>query len=209
MRFNVVTGQRGYALPFALLSLVVFSILITVYFSILTNEYRVNNGLVKSWQARYVAESGVENALYNIKTAIENGGKTYAWDLTKNAFGADGVTLLPGVNDLNLAAPVVSSHQGTLKDTGGQPVGSYKWAVISNGTEPATPATTTGTATYQNTLTYNLVIESVGTLNSGGTQYRIGQSVQVTFVPLNIPDSAVNIQTVSQQTVTTKFAWEN
>ncbi len=207
---SVVTRQRGYALPLALVSLVVFSILITVYFSLLTNEYRVNANLVNSWQAKYVAESGVENSIFYLKKAVDS--NAYALDLTTSQFGSDGNYLLPG-DTYNLAQSGVSnlksSNGGTLRDTSGQTVGAYAWAIIYQGTQPPTPATTNGTATYENTLTNTLVIQSVGRLGSTGPKYRIAQKVQVTFVPLNIPESAVNVQTVSQQTVTTPFDWES
>ncbi|MDA8442673.1 MAG: hypothetical protein M0Z55_09915 [Peptococcaceae bacterium] len=210
----VKTRESGYALPLVLISIVVFAVIGTTYLGIISNEQKVSNDLVNQWQAKYLAEAGVEDALFQLKVSAQNNNQAYTNDLTAHSFGSDGNYLLPNI----VSGTTGSLGQGTLKGPGNTILGTYKWVITYNSTTPATPV-----VVLPEQLTNNLTVESVGTLEERATngnlmydssgnpitrQFRVRESVGVTFEPPLIPDTPVQITIYSYTEVPGKFSWE-
>ncbi len=194
--------ESGYALPLAMVSVLIFSLFITVYMGLLTHELKVNRKLITTWQARYVAESGVENALFNIKKHIQNGGSAYSLNLSSAQFGSDENFLLPPNSKGITLSNYKSSADGTLYSAGGSRIGDYTWVIKYDHTEPGTPASP------QPGYLYNyLEIQSVGTTVDGGV-FRVDANIRVMFQPIMVPESPIKIEYISYKEVPVKFAWE-
>lgn len=222
-----IKGESGYALPLAMVSIIIFSIFISVFLGILNHELKVNYQLVNKWQARYVAESGVDNALYKTKIAIQNvqynngepvanSGQPYTVDLTANQFDATATPKLLPLDSLSKNSrdgQIKSSGSGTVKGKDGlTTVGDYKWVIKYQGAAGTTPATPSNPPPV--ILTNNLTIESVGNydyiVNGVTTKvpFRVRAVVTVQFQPLLIPYSPVRIEFSSYTEVPTAFGWE-
>lgn len=204
---KLANRESGYALPFSLLSVAIFSVFILTFMGLLTNELRVNRQLVDSWQARYVAEAGVENALYNVKIAVQNNSSPYALDMKTNAFGTSGYSnLLPAI-------PFGKTYPTSTKTLVlGQPYdeGNFTWVIKYEKTLPVTPQNPP-----PGELTNYLYIESVGTYKEktsvtllNTVNFRVTAYVKVTFQPILIPDSPVKIEFISYTERPGKFDWE-
>lgn len=213
-------GKRedGYALPLALITLFIFTLYVSVFLGILSHEKLENNQLLGTWQAKYAAESGVEDALYNMKLAIEQTSDPSIDYSTINfaaSAAAGGPTFLPG-DGLNLlskpsiAPDIRSSGFGNLVDSNSNYVAKYNWVI--RGSFQTTPP-------FANELTHNMTIQSVGTYQAptfdpatgGHDTYtvRVQVGVEVNFVPWMTPNnSPINVLTTSYQTIGTKFDWE-
>lgn len=215
-------GRRedGYALPLALITLFIFTLYVSVFMGILSHEQWENNQLLGTWQAKYAAESGAEDALYNMKTAIEEtSGPSIDYSQTNFAVSATtgGPTFLPIRDELKLlgkpstAPDIRASGLGDLDDTNSNLVANYKW-VIRGSFE------TTSSSTFTGELTHDMTIQSVGTYTAPsynpatGGHYvftaRVQLGVQVSFIPSRIPDSPIGVLTTSYQTIGTQFDWE-
>jgi hypothetical protein len=219
---QIAEGESGYALPIALASILVFTIIFGTYILLLNQELKTNVNLVNGWQAKYIAESGFENAIYNSKIALQNAGNRYLVDLSTTYFNADGTPKLLPADDQSKNSSdtqIKSSGVGTVKDKNQTAIGEYTWVIkyqapTTNGelagTVPATPQTPP-----PEQLTNTLTIECVGVYH-----YRVGPSTQdvrsrvravITekFVPGLIPDTPVQVKVISYAEVPTRFSWEN
>lgn len=191
MRLNM-ERESGYALPLAMTAIVVFSIIMTTYLSILTHELRINQDLIKSRQGKYVAESGVDNAIYKIKLAV--------YDNAASLSGSNYQVLLPS-NSLSLAG-VISSGGGILQQDNGPSqlltdVGQYRWVIKYDQTLPNS----------REGMTTFITVESVSLYS--GAKYRIRVPIEVDFQPTILPDSPVSIKQGGYSEITTEFSdWE-
>ncbi len=212
MRLDTITRREsGYALPLALLSIAVFSIFISVYLVQLTGELKLNNSLVNKWQSKYAADSGLQNALFEVKYSIQH-PSSHLGDITDPDFGLPADKLLPS-NNLNITTSggtvYYSSANGTFDvvnpTTGDTATAGYTWVIEYNFTTPDTvdPRILVNNITVQSVGTYKLVRGS----QTSRVRSRIEAVVNVKFVPAEIPDSPTQIALVSYNEVG-RFAWE-
>ncbi len=118
---NFVNDEQGIAMPMALIVMVILTALMAAFAVLATSEPQIASNQMASAQARALAESGFERAL---------------WALTKGETtpGASGVILLDASE--NLPSPMTSPYNGTyvsVSSVGGfQVTVSEKSPVVSN-----------------------------------------------------------------------------
>jgi type II secretory pathway pseudopilin PulG len=132
---KLLSKQRGFALPFVLILLVLFSVVGLTITGYISSEVRTAKHTKEYLQARYLAEAGVEDALYRLKRSLQNeahmvtdlvSGQTYP-----NPDELDGYAW-SSREFPSWLIPSASTDWTPVVD-GGNTFGSFKWEYTDTG----------------------------------------------------------------------------
>lgn len=70
MKYKNINNERGFALLISLFVLVMLTTLGTASLAISSNEYHISKSSTKATQAYYLAEAGIEEALYRVENRM-------------------------------------------------------------------------------------------------------------------------------------------
>ena len=180
-------GQRGFLLITAVVLIVVAALLLTVMLFMGATGHESSAGHSQSGQALFVAETGVERALYDLKNGTACGSISYSGvSIGEGSFAATGTLYIPtstalssNVNVTDTYIPVASvagyathgritidSEAINYTDTSASSCGAFTppcFTGVTRGAAGTTAAAhTSGTSVSQS----QCVIRSVGTVNS-------------------------------------------
>src|SRR3989454_12821900 len=124
-----IQDERGIALPMAMIVTAILTSLMIAFAILATSESQIAGNQMASAQARAMAESGVERALWAMTTGESNPG-------------ANGVLVLDA--SYNLPNPMPAAYAGSfvaLNDpVQGSPIGGFKLNVATCPGDPICPA---------------------------------------------------------------------
>src|SRR5262245_8348352 len=121
--------QRGVALPMALLSLLILSALIVAFSMMAASEPTLANNQLQVAQARAIAESGVEQAIWALNEGVSNPTNPQALPnpLVTAAAPYDGSTTVP---------VMINGTQAGVFNVTVTPITSYERRIVSTGWAP-------------------------------------------------------------------------
>src|SRR3989442_15871266 len=115
---GLIQEQRGIPLPMAMIVMAILTSLMIAFAVLVTSESQIAGNQMASAQARAMAESGVERALWAMTTGESNPG-------------ANGVPVLDA--SYNLPNPMPAAYAGSFvalnHPVQGSPIGGFKFTV--------------------------------------------------------------------------------
>src|SRR5437667_10621888 len=111
--------ERGIALPMAMIVMAILTSLMIAFALLATNETLIASNQVGSTQARALAESGVERALWALTTGESNPGASgvLLLDASYNLVPSSVSPLYDGTTPVAVNDPVLGSQIGAFKVT--------------------------------------------------------------------------------------------
>ena len=129
----IIRCQRGVALPMALLTMLILSALIIAFSMMAASEPQLANNQLQVAQARAVAESGVERAIWALNNPADPNGIPNPLVTAPAAY--NGTTAVPVmVNGVQMGVFIVSITNGTLANE--RNIVATGWTPTNTGTGP-------------------------------------------------------------------------
>jgi type II secretory pathway pseudopilin PulG len=212
---RLLAKQRGFALPFVLILLVLFSVVGLSITGYISSEVKTAKHTEEYLQARYLAEAGVEDAIYRLKRSLQNenatymitdpvSGQTYPNPDTLDAYAWSSLGfpsyLIPAARDWTPVA-VGSNNYGYYKweytDTSSTLNTTYYWKTYAElGNIQHEGFSTLTIDDYPDVIYFHRTYIGYGkiTLNDGTELIRkVKVGAKVSFEPKKAPDAPVYI----------------